>query len=71
MGSLSVDPGIEGVRLRVGRRKTSPAAHAARAAQYRQWISQQYTNSTPSHPYPLERALIQVFAERGCIRHRG
>lgn len=69
--SLSVDPGIEGVSFMSSRRtswRRERAKHAMRAEGYRRWIAQQYTNETASHPYPLERGLLRIFAERGCIR---
>ena len=66
LNSLSVDPGIEGVKL--DSRMPSSAHHADRATEYRTWIEQQYTNTTPAHPYPLERGLIRMFVERGCVQ---
>lgn len=75
--SLSVDPGIEGVVLvsEQGGLASQPsvlsrekARHASRAGFYRTWIEQQYANATPSHPYILERGLIRMFVESGCIQ---
>ena len=73
--SLSVDPGIQGLTFSAlprGRRRQDRGKQggitAGRAREYRRWIEQQYTNETTSHPYTLERGLLRMFAERGCIR---
>ena len=69
--SLSVDPGIEGLRLEPSRPQSHH--HADHADQYRAFIEKQYTGDASinmSHPYVLERGLTQMFVEGGCLQLR-
>ena len=71
-GSLSVDPGIEGVNLvstgRPGIMQREKARHAAHADEYRAWIAQQYTNSVRSRPDSIGAAGAQTMQpRRACL----
>lgn len=71
--SLSIDPGIDGVSFSSPSNllEQEKARHASQAHVYRAWIKQQYASSTPSHPYVLERGVLRMFAEHGCIELGG
>ena len=62
-GSLSVDPGIEGVSLVSAERpdvvQREKARHAARAEAYRAWIAQQYTNSVRPARFDIRAAHLE------------
>lgn len=75
--SFSVDTGIAGVRLLHPDDLSKLPVHrrerlldfSRRDAEVRDFISQQYSNSTTEqHPFTLERGLLRAFTERGCVR---